>query len=136
MPHTFSLARLLLAVTTFCLLCGLAVNFPPAGTFITLFAPAIIVWLVFVRYSGRMVENSTIALLGALSGLIVCSIPIRIVLFLVFRLRVRTNAGSNQFADMLDLISFSVGMGLGVLLVCAASALDHKFFPTVRRQAP
>src|SRR3954465_11722042 len=28
MPRTFSLARPLLAITIFCLLCGLAVNFP------------------------------------------------------------------------------------------------------------
>jgi hypothetical protein len=85
-----------------------------------------------------VIENSAIALLGAFAGLFICSIPMHMVLFLIFRPPTSTDVRFNRFAESLELVSFSVGMALGVFIVCGASALDHKIFPSdhIRRQTP
>lgn len=73
MPSTFSLARLLVAITLFCLLCGLAANFPDVffqslflfGFFVL---PSLLAWLAMVPFSNQRVFLSLLSILGAFGG--------------------------------------------------------------------
>src|SRR5207253_9116456 len=71
-PRTFSLARLLLAVTAFCLLCGLAVNYPDQSlAYALLFAqlvPTGIVCLVLVSFARK---RKTVLACSMLGGLVI-----------------------------------------------------------------
>jgi hypothetical protein len=68
-PRTFSLARLLLAITLFCLLCGLAVAFPGEAFFAVIVSPPVIAWLVMLPFSNRRVALSVWSFLGAFIAL-------------------------------------------------------------------
>jgi hypothetical protein len=74
MPRTFTLARLMLGITAFCILCGLAVNFPgealECAAFGVFFGPTIVVWLVMLRRTRQPVTLSVIAMMGAWLGLL------------------------------------------------------------------
>jgi hypothetical protein len=64
-PRTFSLARLLLAVTVFCLLCGLAVK---SRDLAILIGPSLMVWIVLF-----MIAPSPVWVTLACVGGVVCS---------------------------------------------------------------
>ena len=74
MSRTFSLGRLMVGVTVFCVLCGLAVNFPEVAmgcAGLGLFcAPTVIVCGVLGKYSIRPSSLWTLSLLGAFVGLL------------------------------------------------------------------
>jgi len=79
MSRTFSLSRLMLGVTVFCVLCGLAVNFPLAVILCAFVAalslpPAVVVWFALARYSkqrGSLLWNVVIgAFAGCMGGVI------------------------------------------------------------------
>jgi hypothetical protein len=77
MSRTFSLGRLMIGVTAFCVLCGLAVNFPRAALacvqLAIIFAPMAIVWTVlrscsnerfgvtFTSFTGAAVASAFVA---------------------------------------------------------------------------
>lgn len=65
MPRTFSLARLFLAITLFCFLCGLAVYFPIFGRFC---APSVIVLVWFVCFSNEPILMALFCFGGACAG--------------------------------------------------------------------
>jgi hypothetical protein len=72
MPRTFSLARLLLGITMFCAVCGVAVNYPEAALACAYaggyFGPTIIVWLLLIRFSDHPVLLSVNCLVGVFVG--------------------------------------------------------------------
>ena len=75
MSRTFSLGRLMVGVTVFCVLCGLAVNFPEmviGWAFIdSIVGPPAVIWLVlsrFAKWRGSLLWNVSI---GAVLGLVV-----------------------------------------------------------------
>jgi hypothetical protein len=72
MSRTFSLGRLMLVVTVFCVLCGLAVSFPLYAKLYLLiallFVPTVIVWAVLLRLSSERVLLGCCVLIGALFG--------------------------------------------------------------------
>ena len=74
MPRTFTLQRLMLAVTLICIACAIAVAYPTPLTayllLLTLFAPTVIVCQVLVSYSSPNERMTTllIALFGAFIG--------------------------------------------------------------------
>jgi hypothetical protein len=80
MPRTFSLQRLMLAITLFCILCGLAVIFPQvtfgSAMLTGPFIPAALVWLGLAAFSRRPWELLFICLSGALIGLILLSLTV------------------------------------------------------------
>src|SRR4051812_28948747 len=63
MPRSFSLARLLLAITALCLLCGLAVNFPLLSA---VFIPSLVAFLVLLPFSRRRVKLFLYITVGAI----------------------------------------------------------------------
>jgi len=71
MPRTFTLARLMLGVSLFCILCGCAVNFPFALSpeFAVLLAPAIGITLILSFFSKHRGVLILIAFVGALYGI-------------------------------------------------------------------
>jgi hypothetical protein len=78
MSRTFTLARLMLGITAFCLVCGLAVNFPDfvigSVGILSVFAPPAIAWLVLARFAkwrGSLAWNLGV---GAFIGFITASI--------------------------------------------------------------
>jgi len=75
MPRTFSLARLLVAITLFSLFCGLAVNFPIValicGATVLFFVPTFLVWLVLASYSRHGHAMAFTSFVGAICGLTV-----------------------------------------------------------------
>jgi FtsH-binding integral membrane protein len=76
MPRTFSLFSLMLVVTAFCLLCGLAVNFPfevmLAWICFGLFGPTAIVWLILARRSKERSILTALTIVGGCIGLDIC----------------------------------------------------------------
>jgi hypothetical protein len=69
MPRTFSLAALLVAITLFCILCGLAVNFPETAFLVALlFSPAIAVMIALSRFSKHPVLLMFNAIVGGVFG--------------------------------------------------------------------
>src|SRR5262245_37074449 len=78
MSRTFTLGRLMLGITAFCLVCGLAVNFPDfvigGVMFLSLLAPPAVAWLVlagFAKWRGSLAWN---VCLGAFVGFVVTAI--------------------------------------------------------------
>jgi hypothetical protein len=70
-PRTFSLALLLLLITTVGLLCGFAVNFPPrAIVLMTALAPSIIVLLMLANAARNRTRVLVISAFGALIGML------------------------------------------------------------------
>jgi hypothetical protein len=73
MSRTFSLGRLMLGVTAFCVLCGLVANYPQQALQCAwiggLVAPSIVVWFVLVQFSRQRVLLAAVAGLSALAGL-------------------------------------------------------------------
>jgi len=71
MPRTFSLARLLVAITLFCLFCGLAVNYPEASLpflqLFSLFIPFAIVCLTLVSFARN---RKTVLAISTVGGLV------------------------------------------------------------------
>jgi len=69
MPRTFSLARLMLGITLFCILCGLAVNYSEMMFAYVLicasFLPTAIVCLTLVSFSRRRKTVLILSILGA-----------------------------------------------------------------------
>jgi hypothetical protein len=63
MPRTFSLARLLLAITALCLLCGLAVK---SRELALLFGPTVIVWIALFMVAPRPIGVTIACIVGAL----------------------------------------------------------------------
>jgi hypothetical protein len=62
MPRTFSLARLMLGITLFCVVCGLAVNYPIAAVIL---APTCLVWFGVTRIVTYRGGLTVTCLLGA-----------------------------------------------------------------------
>src|SRR5438094_514998 len=77
MPRTFSLARLLLGITLFCLLCGLAVNFPEVAIALAwatiataaVLCPTMCITLVLVHMANHRGSLIFIAFVGAVYGI-------------------------------------------------------------------
>lgn len=121
MPRTFSLARLLLAITICAALCGLAVNFPEAGLFasflVALAFPTILVWILFIRISRHRAGFAFACLFGATYGLVSVLVffdePIGLVLF-----------DTNRDSALVNfLMSMFVGLGPAAVALLASSAL-------------
>ena len=114
MSRTFSLARLLLGITAFCLLCGLAVNFPEAARacafIISLLAPTVVVALVlggFARSRGPF--NGTVAFGGMIGAFAMA-------LFM----------GGPPGPWWLDYLVFVAHSGGGALILGIAALLDER----------
>lgn len=123
MPRTFTLASLMLGITLFCILCGLAVAFPVASILCVLVAgvsapPAAVVWLVLARFSkqrGSLLWNVFVgAVVGSIVGLI-------------------AGGGGPWGPWWLDYARAIVFSSLGALVWGSVGLLDE-FFPT--RKAP
>src|SRR5262245_24111974 len=73
MPRTFSLGRLLLVITLFCLICGALVNFPrhvfAAFVIAILFSPTIFIWLTLAFYSHHQLLTTLACLAGSVWGI-------------------------------------------------------------------
>jgi hypothetical protein len=83
-PRTFSLARLLLAITAFCILCGLAVNFP-AETMMFIAVPSMFVLppalcVLLGRLSRRPEATFVASMVGMFLGYVVDFLLARIFL--------------------------------------------------------
>jgi hypothetical protein len=76
MPRTFSLQRLMLAITLFCIACSIAAAYPEPSLacliLLSLFTPTLIVCQVLVSLSSRSQRMTTLlfALVGAAFGLL------------------------------------------------------------------
>jgi hypothetical protein len=119
-PRTFSLARLLLAVTLFCVLCGLAVNYPvEALAFIAL--PSLFVlpptFCVLLSKLGRRPNVSfTAAMIGMFSGYAVDFLLSRVLL------PAWQPISSLEPLDLADPTNPFIGLGLTlVVLACGAN---------------
>jgi MFS family permease len=81
-PRTFSLARLLLAISLFCILCGLTVNFPQDALTCALaavvFGPMFFAWLAMLDYSSRPIVISIAFFVGAIIGFLF--LPVALIL--------------------------------------------------------
>lgn len=69
MPRTFSLQRLMIGITLFCVVCGLAWNFPQEtlayALLLALFIPTVIVCQVLVSFSRARMTTLVLSLVGA-----------------------------------------------------------------------
>ena len=74
MPRTFTLQNLMIGITLFCILCGLAWNFPQESLayalLLALFIPTVIVCQILVSFSRERMTTLIIALIGATIGLV------------------------------------------------------------------
>jgi len=81
MPRTFSLARLMLGITLFCILCALAVNYREASFAYALlfasFVPTAIVCLTLVSFSRRRKTVLFCSIIGALM-IGMCCLPVQL----------------------------------------------------------
>lgn len=72
MPRTFSLARLMIGVTLFCVACAVAVNFPkPVLVFFVaafVFGPTVVIWFLLFRYWNRPILITVACFIGAAMG--------------------------------------------------------------------
>jgi hypothetical protein len=120
MPRTFSLARLLLGVTLFCVLCGLAVNYPvetiPFIAIPSLFVLPPTCCVVVSRFSRRPDACFAAAMIGMFSGYAVD--------FLLARLLLPSwnPISSLEPLGLADPDNPFVGLGL-TAVVCAVGAL-------------
>jgi hypothetical protein len=80
MPRTFSLFRLMLGITAFCLLCGLAVNFPElalnCAALLVMCLPSGLIYLVMCIYSRDRLALLGASVVGAVVGLLAAVGPI------------------------------------------------------------
>ena len=74
MPRTFTLSRLMAGITAFCIVCGLAANFPEAATFVAavllVLAPTIVVFLISARFSRDPAPLGCLIFSGAVFSLL------------------------------------------------------------------
>lgn len=126
MPRTFSLFRLMLGITAFCVICGLAVNvasFPEGPLVCVLVAglctPAIFIWLLMLGCSTRPVKLSIVSAIGCLVGLLIFS-PILVSVFSPLDL---ADLSKNDETKVFDVAS--LGPALGVFLLGGALFLDE-----------
>ena len=78
MSRTFSLGRLMIGVTVFCVLCGLAVNFPEVAigcaVIGSIVAPPAVIWLVLSRFAKRRGSLLWNVIPGAVLGFVAGSL--------------------------------------------------------------
>src|SRR5690349_787251 len=83
MRRTFTLAGLMVGITVFCILCGLAVNYPMPALGCALVAlvliPSIIVWFLMMRRSRQPVALTVGSLIGIGTGF--CPISVLVHMF-------------------------------------------------------
>ena len=74
MPRTFTLQRLMLAITLFCIACSIAAAYPKLAANCAilgaLWAPTIVVWIMLVKLSRQPVTVWIASLFGAWAGLL------------------------------------------------------------------
>jgi len=74
MPRTYTLGRLMSGITVFCILCGLAANFPDVAAFvgavILVFAPTIVIFLILARFSRDRPSLGCLIFFAAVFGLL------------------------------------------------------------------
>ena len=119
MPRTFSLARLLLAVTLIAALCGLAVNFPVFGQ---TGAPAIIVLVSFVCFSNEPIVMALFCFVGASAGAMVLKPMALAVLG-------EPSAPALQQNQLAGAITTAVCPAFGAFLVGAALVFIEFYYP-------
>jgi glucose uptake protein GlcU len=114
MPRTFSLARLLLVITAFSVLCALAVNFPKAALsaslMVALAFPTILVWSLLIRISRYRAGLAFACVVGATPGLLF--FPIGLALFGTTR--------DSALRNFVMLMIIGIGPAMGALLASSA----------------
>src|SRR4051812_21425761 len=122
----FSIASLMLCLTTFCILAGLAVNYPPQAircAMIALpFAPAAILWLVLVRASQRPGTMGIVSLVGGGASLMIC----RLIHFATAKpVVLRLSDDMLMQLDLVETALICIGSALGPILFGGALLLDE-----------
>src|SRR5437762_3176804 len=120
MPRTFSLARLLLGITAFCLLCGLFANFPNEALIAVLPIPTLIVYYALLRYSRRPLLMTIAALTGALLGFLYCNALGGLVFpFVIPKAAVNQEVKTCLFvySNVVYIISVAITPALGALIL-------------------
>jgi hypothetical protein len=122
MPRTFSLFRLMLGITAFCLLCGLAANFPEAssvvGRVVAFFGPTIVIWLLIMRRSRQWFDATIVSVIGSVVGLVVSACVVLPILF-------HFQAWIGVTFEFLVFAALSVGSALGVLTLGRVGLADE-----------
>jgi hypothetical protein len=120
MPRTFTLRRLLIGVTLFCVACGLAANFPQetiASVYLgSHFVPTVIVWLALSKVSRRPGWLSCCVLIGALVGFmfIALCLPISV-------------GGLHRKNYLFEYLTIAIPPALGALALGWAELIDDTF---------
>jgi len=119
MLRTFSLARLMVGVTSACVLCGTAVNYPILALAGAFFAPTIIVWLVMLRYTAqwRWLDVTLICVAGAILGWIILA-PVAIYLLITMLVPLVPESWFEReySLEVLMVAAAAIGMSLGPLI--------------------
>lgn len=123
MPRAFTLQRLMLAITVFCIVCGLSAAFPAIAVLAWIIAPAAFVWIVLAAFSHRPWELLSTCAIGAFIGL-----------FYLLLFSTGPPAGVSEWQEhFYILIPPALSSFLGALLLGGAALFDDIL---TRRQRP